>query len=136
MASSRNCKLKSTRAKLSSTSAFFGDTASARRKHSIDCSASPLMRQKLPIWLYNCTDLGFSRLAFFSRRSSASMSNDFCVCESFLKNMYDTSGSGTCGCVNRCATPATMTVRKTRQSVSGNDDDVIMTTTYQQPRQC
>lgn len=87
MASSKYCRLNSTRARFSKTSGFDGDIARARRKQSIDFFASPLMRQKLPIWLYSCTERGFSRLAFFSRFSNKSMLKffKFLLCL-FLRN--------------------------------------------------
>lgn len=53
VASSKYCRTNKTLAKFKSTSALCGDTARARRKHSIDLCALPLMRQKFPIWLYS-----------------------------------------------------------------------------------
>lgn len=73
MASSRYCKLNSTRARFSRTSAFDGEIESARRKQSIDMVALPFIRQKLPIWLNNCTDSPRSRFAFFNRFSNTSI---------------------------------------------------------------
>uniref|UniRef100_A0A182TGN6 Uncharacterized protein n=1 Tax=Anopheles melas TaxID=34690 RepID=A0A182TGN6_9DIPT len=100
------CGLNSTRARLSSTSALVGAIASALRKHSIECRASPFIRQKLPIWLYSCTDRGFSAFALRSRRSSASMSKFFSdFGPFFLRKRNATSGSGTTGWLYRWATP-------------------------------
>lgn len=89
IASSKYWRLNRTRAKFSRTSGLFGDMARARRKQSIAFFVSPLIRQKLPIWLYNCTECGRSRLAFFSRFSNTSMLKffKFLLCL-FLRNWY------------------------------------------------
>lgn len=102
MASSRYCKLNKTLAKLRSISALFGDTAKARRKHSIDLWVSPLILQKLPIWLYKSTDFGFSLLDLFKRLSIKSMSASLFLdfAEIPLK-VEATSGSGMWGCEAR-----------------------------------
>lgn len=87
MASSKYCKLNSTLARLCSTSEFDGEIDRARRKQSIDFVASPLMRQKFPIWLNKCIDIGFSRFAFFSRLSNTSMLKFFKLFDClFLRN--------------------------------------------------
>lgn len=87
MASSKYCKLNSTLARLCSISELDGEIDSARRKHSIDLVASPLIRQKFPIWLYSWTVIGFSRFAFFNRFSNTSMLKFFKLFDClFLRN--------------------------------------------------
>lgn len=91
MASSKYCKLNRTRARLWRTSELDGEIDRARRKHSIDLVASPLIRQKFPIWLNNWTDIGFSRFAFFNRFSSTAILNFFKLFDClFFKNWYAT----------------------------------------------